>query len=610
MNEFTSEQKNYLQGLTLGMDVARHVLGLPVISGSASPGTTVQIGGKSATSATAPAQPAPTGPDALQILAQDRFLAAGKKLSKEEEAKRAKPPFEIWDTMLDNAAASKFPSGTDLFLYKYHGLFYVTPAQDAYMTRLRFPGGVVKSYQFRGLADLADRFAGGYADVTTRANLQLREIKACDGVNIVTGLEDLGILNKGSGADNIRNVTASPTSGLDPQELIETYPLAKEMHNYILHHRELYGLPRKFNIAFDGGGVISALEDTNDIGFHAVRVAEGNATSEVPPGIYFQLALGGITGHKDFARDTGILLRPEETIRAAAALVRVFIDHGDRTDRKKARLKYLLDAWGFEKFLAEAATHLPFAWRKFDMAKCEPRPVENRLAHVGVHRQKQADKHYVGVVLPVGRLTSDQLRGLASIADRYGSSDIRLTVWQNLLLPDIHEADLDDVKRAIEELGLEWQASSLRAGLVACTGNTGCKFAAANTKGQAMIIAQYLEQRLTIDSPINIHLTGCHHSCAQHYIGDIGLIATKIASGDDMLEGFHIFVGGGWGDRQAIGRELFPNVVCERIPPLLEQLLRGYLEHRAHEQEAFADFVRRHSIEQLRAFAKSQMVAA
>src|SRR5690606_3982510 len=128
-----------------------------------------------------------------------------------------------------------------------------------------------------------------------------------------------------------------------------------------------------------------------------------------------------------------------------------------------------------------------------------------------------------------------------------------------------------------------------------CTGNAGCKFAAADTKGQAMILARYLEERLTLETPINIHLTGCHHSCAQHYIGDIGLIATKVPVGDDMLEGFHLFVGGGWGERQAIGRELFSSVVCERIPTLLEQLLRGFLEQRESLEETFADFARRHS---------------
>ncbi len=599
MNDFSDEQKSYLQGLTMGLDVARHVMGLPVLSGSASPATTIQIGGQTK----AALDTAPPGPDGWHIAAQDRFLGAGQKLSKEEEAKRVKHPFEMWDELTANAEKGSFPSGTDVFLYKYHGLFYVSPAQDAFMARLRFPGGIVKSYQMRGVADLADRFGGGYSDVTTRANLQLREIAAKNAVNVVTGLEELGILNKGAGADNIRNVTASPTSGLDSQELIETYPLARELHNYILHHRELYGLPRKFNIAFDGGGVVSSLDDTNDIGFHAVRVSSTAATDQAPAGVYFQLTLGGITGHGDFARDTGILVKPEECIAVAAAIVRVFIDHGDRTDRKRARLKYLLDAWGFEKVLEEAAKHFKSAWRRFDVSRCDPRPAEQRLAHVGVHVQKQRDKRYIGLVLPVGRLTSDQLRGLAAIADRFGSAEIRLTVWQNLLVPDVHEADVDDVKHAIEELGLDWRATSVRAGLIACTGSTGCKFSAANTKGQAMIIAGYLEERLTLETPINIHLTGCHHSCAQHYIGDVGLIATKIAEGENMVEGFHIFVGGGWGERQAIGRELFASVVCERIPPLLENLLRGFIEKRKNTDETFADFARRTTIDELRALA-------
>src|SRR5262249_24895217 len=156
---------------------------------------------------------------------------------------------------------------------------------------------------------------------------------------------------------NIRNVTASATCGIDPQELIDTLPLAKEMHHYILNHREMYGLPRKFNIAFEGGGRVSALDDTNDIGFHAVRVKPAES-DDIEPGVHFRLALGGITGHRDFARETGVLLRPEECVGVAAAIVGVFIKNGDRTDRKKSRLKYLLDAWGFEKFLAAVELEL------------------------------------------------------------------------------------------------------------------------------------------------------------------------------------------------------------------------------------------------------------
>src|SRR5262249_42191146 len=204
---------------------------------------------------------------------------------------------------------------------KFHGLFYVAPAQNAFMCRLRIPNGILNAYQLRGLADLAERCGGGYADVTTRANLQIREIAPKNAPALLTGLQELGLTARGSGADNIRNITGSPTAGIDPQELIDTRPFARAMHHHILNHRELYGLPRKFNIAFDGGGMIAVLEDTNDIGFAAVTVREGFGHAA---GVYFRLQLGGITGHGDFARETGVIVAPDECIAVATALVRVF----------------------------------------------------------------------------------------------------------------------------------------------------------------------------------------------------------------------------------------------------------------------------------------------
>ena len=239
---------------------------------------------------------APTA-ESIHRRAQDRFLAAGQKLTPEEQAKRDQNPFELWDEMRANAEASRFPKGTDVFLYKFHGLFYVAPPRIPSCAGLRFPGGIVSAAQLRGVADIAEQWGGGFADVTTRANLQIREISAANGLNVVTALTDLGILTRGSGADNIRNITGSPTAGIDEQELIDTRPLCREMHHYILQHRELYGLPRKFNIAFDGGGRISAVADTNDIGFLAVRVGPGQ---DVPAGVYFRLELGGITGTPRF----------------------------------------------------------------------------------------------------------------------------------------------------------------------------------------------------------------------------------------------------------------------------------------------------------------------
>ena len=586
------------QGFSAGADLARSLRSGPTWAATLglAPTTTV---------------PVPSGPDGIQIAAQDRFIAAGKKLSAEEQAKRKLVSgLETWDMVLEHAREARYPKGTDVFMMKFQGLFFVAPAQNSFMCRLRIPGGTLTTHQFRGLADLAQHQAGGYADCTTRANLQFREIGPTQTVDLLIGLHELGIVNRGSGADNIRNVTASATGGIDPGELIDTRPLAKRMHHYILNHREMYGLPRKFNIAFDGGGRIHTLEETNDIGFTAVRVSDGRG--QVEPGVYFRLTLGGITGHKDFARDTGAMCTEAECVYVAAAIVRAFAELGDRTDRKKARLKYVLDRLGHDGFLKEVEKYLPkgVALRRFPLEQCDPRPAVNKHGHIGFHRQKQEGLFYVGVVLPVGRMTADQMRGLAQVADRYGSGTIRLTVWQNLLISDIRGDDIPTVKEAITALGFDHSATSVRAGLIACTGAAGCKFAAAHTKQDAMAVATYLDGRLQLDSPVNLHLTGCHNSCAQHFIGDLGMIGTKVAVGEDMVEGYHLFVGGGYGNDAEIGRELYRDVTSAELPAVIERILNGYLQHRAGPEESFRQFVVRQSVDELKQKFTAQAVAA
>jgi ferredoxin-nitrite reductase len=587
--DFTDEQKLYLEGFAAGSGLRK--LALPQLG--------EQAGGAD-----------------VHREAQDRQAAAGKKLSNEEKAKREKNGLDVWAEVAAHAREGKFPKGTDVFLFKFQGLFYVAPAQDSFMSRLRFPAGVVTAHQLRGLADLAQDCAGGYLDVTTRANLQLREIGPRHTIPLLMGLADLGIINRGSGADNVRNVTASPTAGIDAQELIDTRPLARELHHYILNRREMYGLPRKFNIAFDGGGTVAALEDTNDIGFTAVRVSSDAAG--VTPGVYFRLTLGGITGHKDLARDTGHMVRPEHCTLVSHAIVNAFSEHGDRSDRKKARLKYVLDRMGFDGFLKEVEKHLgllaPGAAPliPFPLEKCDTRPPVNRTAHVGIHPQRQADLNYVGVVLPVGRLTAAQARGLAKIADRHGSGHVRLTVWQNLILPDVPTDSLDEVKLEIESLGLHYDAHHVRANLIACTGSAGCKFGNADTKRTAMAVAAHVEARLQLDTPINIHVTGCHNSCAQHYIGDIGLIGARVTppGSEDAVDGYHVFVGGGYGDARGIARELYKDVLATDAPQLVERLLRTYLDHRTGHAETFVQFVARHDTTQLQQLLEQHAIAA
>jgi ferredoxin-nitrite reductase len=200
------------------------------------------------------------------------------------------------------------------------------------------------------------------------------------------------------------------------------------------------------------------------------------------------------------------------------------------------------------------------------------------------------------------------MRGLAKIAQDLGDGEIRLTVWQNLLLSGVRDGNVALATAAIEKLGLSTKASELRAGLIACTGNAGCKFAAANTKLHAAHIADWVEPRVDIKTPLNIHLTGCHHSCAQHYISDIGLIAAKVPVGDsdDTVEGYHLFAGGGFGPQADIGQEVYHDLKAEDAPQTVERLLKAYLAHRSSSDETFLAFARRHDGEALRKLADAQ----
>ena len=585
--DFSPEQKRYLEGFVAGLQIAK--------------AARVQGG----TASAAPAEP--SGPDAVHLRAQDRVLKVGGQLSEQEKFKRELHPFDGYERLKAQAASNEYPKPADNFRWRFFGLFYVAPNQNSYMCRLRMPNGILTHWQFAGVADLAERYGGGYAHVTTRANLQVREIAAKNAVAMVEAIQDLGLCSRGSGADNIRNVTGSPTAGIDPQELIDTRPYAREWHFHILNERALYGLPRKFNVGFDGGGIIPVLEDTNDIGFQAVEVKPG---SEVAPGIWFRLLLGGITGHKDFARATGVVVQPADATKVADAVVRVFIDHGDRTDRTKARLKYVIDRLGLDKVLSLVEDKLG---RKLDRVGGDalaPRAPFDRAAHIGVHAQKQPERNWIGVVLPVGRMSADQMRALAQVARELGDGDIRLTVWQNLIISGVRSEDVAAAQARIEALGLSISATSIRAGLVACTGNVGCKFAASDTKRHAEEIARWCESRVALDSPVNIHLTGCHHSCAQHYIGDIGLLACKVQTSEDgdAVEGYHVHVGGGFGPDAAIAPEIYRDVKAEEAPRLVERMLRAYLAHRASPQESFLAFTRRHEIAALRNLIDAEAV--
>ena len=586
--EFTVVQKEFLAGLMAGVAQRNIYPYVGIVPGSGAITATPSEGGENLASPSTKWH----GQDVADLCKQELW-------------KMQEHGLDCWDRLLAHSDADKHPDDEHNFRFRFYGLFYVAPNQASFMLRCRIPAGELTSVQLRGLAEIADLYGNGKSAITTRSNLQIREIAPKDLVNVLTRLQSLGLTSKGSGVDNVRNITASPTAGIDPQEYLDSRPHAYGLHHYILNNRDLFDLPRKFNVSFEGGGAIDTVADTNDIGFMAVKVAakqgaslkDGSAIA-LEPGVYYRVELAGITGHKQFAKDAGIVIKPNEAVAVSAAILRVFSEHGDRTDRKKARLKYLIDKWGTEKFLAETQKKLAFPLVKLAADQCLPRHPAIRHGHVGVYRQTQPGRNYVGAVVPVGIMSSKQMRRVADLAENYGAGQLRLTPWQNFIITDVPEGFVETLKRSLARTGFPTDTTNILGGLVACTGNNGCKYSSADTKGNAVALGDHLNRKLQLDQPINIHLTGCPNSCAQHYMGDIGMQAVRVASGKDNVEGYNIAFGGGFGSHQGVAKQVFSNLPFTEIPGLLEKVLKVYLAKRQN-SESFAVFTRRHDLKQL-----------
>ena len=501
--------------------------------------------------------------------------------------KRELHPLDAYGQIVENSIHNQAPDKEEIFRFKWNGLFFLTPVKDAFMARLRIPGGLLQTFQFRELANIAKELTSGYVQITTRANFQMRLIQPKDAPEFLRRVQSVGLHTRGAGADNIRNLTANPTAGIDPVELIDVMPFCQQIGQIIINDRSFYDLPRKFNIAYDGGGLIGTVEDTNDIGVKAVKVGEE---------ILFRIALGGATGHKAFARDLGVMVPPNEINKVIVAVLRVYIERGCRTDRKKARLKHLLEKMSLEEYLALVEKKLGKQLRRapYDAAQMRWASHELPHSHVGDFPQKQRGLNYVGATCPVGQITPKQMLRLAELADLYGSGEIRLTVWQNFIIPNVPDAFVPTLKRALEKAGFATKQSNIASGVIACTGNSYCKFAQSDTKGHALELIKHLEKKIQLDQPVNIHVTGCPNSCAQHYMGDIGCLGTKVRGGD----GYHVFVVGGFGKNQAVGRQVFSGVSATELPATLEKMLRVFLKKR-ESRETFQQFTTRHDLNAL-----------
>jgi ferredoxin-nitrite reductase len=461
------------------------------------------------------------------------------------------------------------------------GIFYPTPSQDGAMARIRVPGGYLSAPQLQAIASIVDDLTSGYIQVTTRANFQIRVILPKYTDTVLGRLREAGFHPSGPGADNPRNVTTNPVSGFDPEELVDTQPWCQELALRLTSDAAYRNIPGKYNIAIDSGGQATVMEDSNDLSAHAV-LAGGD--------VAFRISLGGASPDKDL----GILVAPGNLVETMLATVRVHNRLRDQTNRLRFRAKYLWEVHSKEEILAGLEQELP---EGILLTRTElPRqllPAQPLAEHpqAGVFLQKQPGLHYIGVAVPVGQVSASQLRALAKLSEEYGDGTARLTVWQNLLLPNIKTADLAAVKTGLLDAGLHWRQSNLRSGIIACTGSRYCPYAHSDTKGHAIALGDYLEEHLEVDQPINIHFTGCPFSCAQHYVGDIGLLAAKNKHGTEAA--YHVFEGGGFGQNHSIGRKVSEAPVpFQELKPYILNILRDWQEKR-NPGETFQHYIQR-----------------
>ena len=451
---------------------------------------------------------------------------------------------------------------------KWLGIFFRPVTPGKFMMRLRLPNGIITSSQTRTLAEIVQRYGDdGSADITTRQNLQLRGILIEDLPDIFQRLKEVGLTSVQSGMDNVRNITGSPVAGLDADELIDTRELAYQVQDMITNcgegNPQFSNLPRKFNIAIAGCRDNSVHAEINDIAF-VPAYQDGN--------IGFNVLVGGFFSAKrcEAAIPLNAWASPSDVVDLCKAILTVYRDRGPRANRQKSRLMWLIDELGLEQFRAQVEQELG---RTLLPAAPKDEIIWDKRDHIGIYDQKQSGLKYVGLHVPVGRLAAADLFDLARIAEVYGSGELRLTVEENVIIPNVPESRIESLVKEplLERFSID--PAPLTRALVSCTGAKFCNFALIETKSRAVGMIRELEAELSVPKPVRIHWTGCPNSCGQPQVADIGLMGTKVRKNGKTLEGVDIYMGGTVGKDAHLGSCVQKSIPCEDLKPVLMQIL-------------------------------------
>ncbi|MEO0927182.1 MAG: ferredoxin--nitrite reductase [Cyanobacteria bacterium J06643_13] len=498
------------------------------------------------------------------------------KLNKVEKVKAAKDGLDVKNELDHFAqigweAVDKADLETRL---KWLGIFYRPVTPGKFMLRMRVPNGVVNSEQMRVLASAIERYGEeGTADITTRQNIQLRGIRLEDIPEIFARFKEVGLTSIQSGMDNVRNLTGSPVAGIDPDELIDTREMNQKVQDMITNNSEgnysFSNLPRKFNIAIEGARDNSIHAELNDLAF--IPAYKDGVLG-------FNVLVGGYLSAQRCAESIplGVWVPAEDeaVVELSRAVLTVYTENGGkeglRASRPKARLMWLIETWGVEKFRESLEQELG---NKLADAAPKDEITQDKKDHLGVHPQKQTGFSYVGLHVPMGRLAAEPMFELARLAEVYGSGEIRFTVEQNAIIPDVANENVETLlsEPLLQEFSIN--PTTLTRSVISCTGARYCNFALIETKQRALKLAQELDRELDIPNRVRLHWTGCPNSCGQPQAGDIGLMGTKVRQDGKAVEGAKIFAGGKVGKGAELGTLINKGVAVDELKTTLRSLL-------------------------------------
>jgi sulfite reductase (ferredoxin) len=477
-------------------------------------------------------------------------------------------------------------------------------ALPCFMLRIRIPNGILNSSQLRTIADLTQRHARGIADLTVRQNIQLHWITIEALPEILEALWQCDLNTMGACGDVTRNVTGCPVAGVDADEICDASPLALTATQMLAGNPDFYNLPRKFKISITGCRAWCAYPEINDIGLTAIT-----RTQNGKPETGFSLRVGGgLSAEPHLAARLNAFVRWNQLEPVIKGIAELFRESSQlREHRERARLKFLFlkHGWKADDFQKELEQRIGF---HLDSAVPEHAPADVYRDHIGIHAQKQPAYCYVGAAVLRGRITAEQMRNAADLADRFASGELRTTNMQNLLVINVPRLQAESLAKELDAIGLRVSGSPFWRGAVACSGTEFCKLAITETKSFSRWLVEELEERLPgFEQHLKLHVTGCPNSCGQHWIADIGIEGKKLKVGDRMLDAYYFCLGGAVGLHQSIARPVGYRCLASEVPDAIERLLRRYLIDRSS-GENLRQFFTRHSEAELRAFLAGEVV--